>query len=77
MPYTEATILECLRVGNIVPTALPHAVDEDVVIEGTVRNDDANTFQNAMICKSLDWQPIKIQEGDSVFCLRVIPISVS
>ena len=45
MPYTEATILECLRVGNIVPTALPHAVDEDVIIEGMVRDDDANTFQ--------------------------------
>ena len=45
MPYTEATILECLRVGNIVPTALPHAVDEDVTIEGTVRNNDAVNFQ--------------------------------
>ena len=45
MPYTEATILECLRVGNIVPTALPHAADEDVTIEGMVRNNDAVIFQ--------------------------------
>ena len=44
MTYTEATILECLRVGNIVPTALPHAVDEDLTIEGMVRINDTGTF---------------------------------
>ena len=37
MPYTEATILETLRVGNIVPSASPHAVDKDVIIDGKVR----------------------------------------
>lgn len=34
IPYVEATILECLRIGNVVPLSVPHAVAEDVKFYG-------------------------------------------
>ena len=37
MPYTDAVLLEVLRKTNIVPTALPHLVDENIKIDGQVQ----------------------------------------
>ena len=34
MPYTEAAIMECLRIANIVPIILPHNCMEDCEFEG-------------------------------------------
>ncbi|XP_046583342.1 LOW QUALITY PROTEIN: cytochrome P450 2U1-like [Haliotis rubra] len=34
LPYVEATILEALRYADIVPTAVPHAVPQDVQFRG-------------------------------------------
>lgn len=34
IPYVEATILECLRIGNVVPLSVPRAVAEDVMFRG-------------------------------------------
>ncbi|XP_046565212.1 cytochrome P450 2U1-like [Haliotis rubra] len=34
LPYVEATIMEALRLSDIVPTALPHAVPHDVQFRG-------------------------------------------
>ena len=36
MPYTEAVLLETLRVGNIAQAALPHVVEKDIVLDGKV-----------------------------------------
>ena len=36
MPYTEAVMLETLRVSINVTTALPHTLAEDLEIEGKV-----------------------------------------
>jgi len=36
LPYTEAVILEVLRLGNIAPTGLPHTLEEEYVIDGKV-----------------------------------------
>ncbi|XP_067944775.1 cytochrome P450 2U1-like isoform X2 [Watersipora subatra] len=36
LPYTEATILEVLRVSMMLPTLLPHSLDKPVTIEGHV-----------------------------------------
>jgi len=37
LPYTEAVILETLRLGNIAPMALPHTLEEEYTIDGEVR----------------------------------------
>jgi len=37
LPYTEAALLESMRLANVVPTALPHTLEEDVEVEGKVR----------------------------------------
>ena len=36
MPYTDAVLLETLRKANIVPTALPHTLDESIIVDGKV-----------------------------------------
>ena len=36
LPYTEAVLLESLRIGNLVPNALPQMVEEDLILEGDV-----------------------------------------
>lgn len=36
LPYTEAVLLETLRLANIGPTALPHTLDKAMVIDGQV-----------------------------------------
>lgn len=36
MPYTDAVLFETLRKGNIVPTALPHAADQQLEVDGMV-----------------------------------------
>ena len=37
MPFTEAVLLETLRIGNVVPNALPHTAEGDITIDGKVR----------------------------------------
>lgn len=34
LPYCEAVILESLRLGNVVPYALPHKASDDIVYKG-------------------------------------------
>lgn len=34
LPYCEAFILETLRLGNVVPFALPHKASEEIVYKG-------------------------------------------
>ncbi|XP_067947649.1 uncharacterized protein [Watersipora subatra] len=34
MPYTDAVLLETLRKSNMVSTALPHTLDEEMIIDG-------------------------------------------
>lgn len=36
MPYTDAVLLETLRVGNLVPGALPHMTEENILVDGKV-----------------------------------------
>ena len=36
LPYTEAVLLETLRLANIAPTALPHTVDKEMMLGGQV-----------------------------------------
>lgn len=38
MPYTEAVLLESLRIANVVPTALPHTLQREIVLDGKVRH---------------------------------------
>ena len=37
MPFTEAVLLETLRIGNVVPNALPHTAEGYITIDGKVR----------------------------------------
>ena len=39
MPYTDAVLLEVLRVSNVVHSAAPHVLDEDIEVEGKVVSD--------------------------------------
>lgn len=48
LPYCEAVIHESLRLGNIVPYALPHKVSEDIYYKGY------KIPKNAVIIPSLD-----------------------
>lgn len=34
MPYTEAVLLETLRISNITPTGLPHTLEKTVEVDG-------------------------------------------
>ena len=34
MPYTEAFLLEVLRIANIASTALPHVYEKDITVAG-------------------------------------------
>lgn len=34
IPYVDATILECLRLGSVVPLSVPHTVIEDISFHG-------------------------------------------
>ena len=34
MPFTEATIMECLRIAHVAPLGVPHSVPHDFVFEG-------------------------------------------
>lgn len=36
MPYTEAVLLETLRLANLAPSALPHATTQDIFINDVV-----------------------------------------
>lgn len=46
MPYVEATILEALRIGNIVPLAMPHTVPCDIMFKGYVIPKGATILPN-------------------------------
>ena len=35
--YTEAVLLETMRLANIAPVALPHSLDKQMIIDGKVR----------------------------------------
>ena len=37
MPYTDAVLLEVLRKSNVVHSAAPHTLSEDIQVEGKVR----------------------------------------
>lgn len=37
MPYTEAVLLESLRISNIGSIGLPHSIDKDIMLNGVVR----------------------------------------
>lgn len=34
IPYAEATVLECLRIGSVVPLSVPHTVAHDITFHG-------------------------------------------
>ena len=36
MPYTDAVLLEVLRKSNVVHSAAPHTLSEDIKVEGKV-----------------------------------------
>lgn len=36
MPFTEAVLLETLRISNIVPTGLPHTLEKEMEVDGMV-----------------------------------------
>ena len=36
MPYTDAVLLEVLRKSNVVHSAAPHTLSEDIEVEGKV-----------------------------------------
>ena len=46
MPYTEAAMMECLRVANIVPIIMPHNCMEDCVFEGYNISKDTRILAN-------------------------------
>mgnify|MGYP001804244600 CR=1 FL=1 len=39
LPYTEAVLLETLRIGNISPTGIPHCIEQDFTVQGKVSNE--------------------------------------
>ena len=39
LPYTEAVLLETLRIGNISPTGIPHCIEQDFAVQGKVSHD--------------------------------------
>ena len=47
MPYTEATILECIRNSSVTPLLLPHKVIEDTSLSGYHVPQGTNVFINA------------------------------
>ena len=46
MPYTEATILEALRIAAVVPLGLPHSVPFDTVFKGYLIPQDSTVITN-------------------------------
>ena len=46
MPYTEATIMEALRIANVAPLAVPHSVTDDVVFKGFLIPKDTTIIAN-------------------------------
>ena len=36
LPYTEAVLLETLRLANIVPFSLPHVLDKEAIVDNMV-----------------------------------------
>ena len=46
MPYTEATILEVLRLSNPAPLAVPHSVPHDVIFKGYLIRKDTTVIAN-------------------------------
>ncbi|XP_062607306.1 cytochrome P450 1A1-like [Saccostrea cucullata] len=48
LPYTEATILEIMRVAPVVPMALPHMTTTDVVLKGNLIEKGTVVFFNIM-----------------------------
>ncbi|KAL3854063.1 hypothetical protein ACJMK2_013344 [Sinanodonta woodiana] len=46
MPFTEATILEIMRLSSIVPLALPHYTTKDTILNGYTIKKDTVVFVN-------------------------------
>ena len=41
LPYTEAVLLETLRIGNISPTGIPHSIEQDFTVQGKVSDNSS------------------------------------
>jgi cytochrome P450 family 2 subfamily U polypeptide 1 len=46
MPYTEACVLETLRISSVVPLSLFHRATEDVVVGGVLIPKDTTVISN-------------------------------
>ena len=67
LPYTNAVILEILRLGNIAPTALPHTVLKDLEIEGKVRSISLHCVgQMRLIRGQCSWVKLYVSELKSI-----------
>jgi len=59
MPYVEATMLECLRFGSVVPLALPHTVHMDIRFRGYIIPNGATVLPNLA---SINMDPNRFKE---------------